>query len=74
MIGRDVARGLWKSDVLKKPEGTLRFASPVDAVDRVYGFKNTADYSLVLFVGLSRDAILAGWLRNALIHLAAPPA
>ena len=70
MIGRNVARDLWKSNVLTKPEGTLRFSSPVDAVDRVYGFKNTSDYSLVLFVGLSRDAVLAGWLRSAMIHLA----
>ena len=69
MIGRNVANDLWKTDVLTKPEGTLRLTSPVDAVDRVYGFKNTSDYSLVLFVGLSRDAVLAGWLRNALIHL-----
>ena len=69
IIGRNVARGLWQSDVMKKPEGTLRFSSPVDAVDRVYGFKNTPDYDLVLFVGLSRDIVLAGWFRNALIHL-----
>ena len=41
MIGRNVASDLWQTDVLKKPEGTLRLTSPVDAVDRVYGFKNT---------------------------------
>ena len=69
MIGSNVARGLWQSDVLKKSDGTLRFSSPVDAVDRVYGFTNTPDYPLVVFVGLSRETILAGWLRDALIHL-----
>ncbi len=69
MIGRNVARDLWDSDVRKKAEGTLRFFSPVDSVDRVYGFSKSSDYPLVLFVGLSRDTVLVGWLRDAMLHL-----
>ena len=69
MIGRNVARELWKSDVSIKHAGTLRFSSPVDSIDRVYGFRSIEDYPLVIFVGLSRDAVTAAWLRDAIIHL-----
>ena len=69
MIGRDVGRDLWKSDVLTKRYGVLRFDSPMDGVDRVYGFTNVAEFPLVVFVGMSRDAVTAAWLSDALVHL-----
>lgn len=71
MIGRNFAGDLWKSDVTKKRSGTLRNSSPVDGVARFNGFTNVADYPLVVFVGVGRDAVTAVWLRDAVMPLIA---
>lgn len=69
MIGRNLTGRYWKTDVLKKSAGTLRSSSPVDGVDRVYGFTNVTDFPLVVFFGISRTAVARAWLQEVMVHL-----
>ena len=74
VIGTSVARGRIFSQMLPAAEqGTLMQLSMVDAVERMYSYRASSQYPLVLEAALSRQSILASWhdylLRSALFVL-----
>lgn len=74
VIGTSVARGRIFSQMLPAAgQGTLMQLSMVDAVERMYSYRASSQYPLVLEAALSRQAILADWhdyvLRSSLVVL-----
>jgi len=47
--------------------GVARFVSPLDGVERVYGFRRVGGYPLYVAVGLAAREYLAPWLHRALL-------
>jgi PAS domain S-box-containing protein len=46
------------------PQGVIEFASPIDGVRRVYGYRSVGSFPYFVAVGISKRAYLAEWRRN----------
>ncbi|MFC0131218.1 hypothetical protein CR105_03960 [Massilia eurypsychrophila] len=46
-------------------QGVIEFASPIDGVRRVYGYRTVGSFPFFVAVGISKRAYLAEWRRNA---------
>lgn len=52
---------LFQQYLPQSKSGVIQAVSPVDGVQRVYGYDATEDYPLVVITGLDRDVALATW-------------
>lgn len=52
-------------------QGTLRSASPLDGVERTYGFLQIGDFPIYLTVGLATGDYLAEWRQTLVVSLTA---
>ena len=59
---------LYRAYQASPAHGVLRSQSPVDGVDRIYAYRHSDRYPLLVLTGLSRQALLAPWLRETLLH------
>lgn len=54
---------------LKRPaHGLLRDRSPVDGIERLYAYRHSDRYPIVVTAALSYDALFAQWNEDALLH------
>lgn len=67
-IGKVYVRPDWNTEVLAKPQGALQTVSPLDGIDRVFGFATNPGYPVVQFVGIDRTTLVDAWFRQALVH------
>ena len=53
----------------KRPaQGLLRERSPVDGIERLYAYRHSDRYPIVVTAALSCDALFAAWYEDALLH------
>ncbi|NBB60236.1 diguanylate cyclase [Pseudomonas sp. ODNR1LW] len=65
-IGTSLAKGEIFQDLLPRAtSGNAMFASEVDGIVRLYGYRQLEAYPLVVSAASSRDSILAGWYDTA---------
>ncbi|MDW3712229.1 MULTISPECIES: sensor domain-containing diguanylate cyclase [unclassified Pseudomonas] len=74
-IGASLAKGAVFSELLRKaPAGTAIFHGQVDGVERLFSYRQLADYPLVVETGISTRSITAPWLdqvaRSAMVVVA----
>jgi diguanylate cyclase (GGDEF)-like protein/PAS domain S-box-containing protein len=68
----DTSRSALFRAYLNRPEqGLLRDRSPVDGIERLYAYRHSDRYPVVVTVALSYDALFATWTDDALLHGAA---
>ncbi len=53
------------------PTGAIEFASPIDGVRRIYGYRTVGSFPFFVAVGISKRAYLAEWRRNLVTTLLA---
>jgi PAS domain S-box-containing protein len=53
------------------PEGVIDFVSPVDGIQRIYGYRTVGSFPFFVAVGISKTAYLAEWRRNLVTTLLA---
>jgi diguanylate cyclase (GGDEF)-like protein/PAS domain S-box-containing protein len=61
-----IGHSFWSTPLFQKylpqsAHGVIQAVSPIDGVERVYGYDATDDYPLVVIAGLDRDVALASW-------------
>ena len=54
----------------KPKSGVLRDAATIDGVDRIYAYRHSDRYPLVVLAGLSYQALFAQWTRDAFLQMA----
>lgn len=59
---------LYRAYQASPAHGVLRSHSPVDGVDRIYAYRHSDRYPLLVLTGLSRQTLLAPWMRETLLH------
>ena len=59
---------LYRAYQASPARGVLRSQSPVDGADRIYAYRHSDRYPLLVLAGLSRQAVLAPWLRETLLQ------
>jgi diguanylate cyclase (GGDEF)-like protein/PAS domain S-box-containing protein len=65
----DASRSAIFRAYLNRPaQGLLRDRSPVDGVERLYAYRHSDRYPIVVTAALSHDALLAPWIADALLH------
>lgn len=74
-IGASLAKGLVFSELLRQaPAGTAIFHGQVDGMERLFSYRQLADYPLVVETGISTRSITAPWLdqvaRSAMVVVA----
>jgi PAS domain S-box-containing protein len=52
-------------------EGTLRYRSEIDGIERIYAYKAVGSYPFYIAVGLATSDVLAQWQRSAALSVAA---
>lgn len=64
------ARGsaLYRAYQTGPAQGVLRERSPVDGVERIYAYRHSDRYPMVVLAALSYDTLFATWTRDALLH------
>lgn len=68
-IGKNYASQTWFPEVLVNREGSLRFVSPVDRVERIHGYRSASNFPLTMVVGIDRTIVLSGWLRSFVLSI-----
>ncbi|WP_454743633.1 sensor domain-containing diguanylate cyclase [Cupriavidus necator] len=64
-IGRDISHNPSFAPLLQGEQGTFFGVAALDGVPRLYSFRRTPDYPLVVVVGLSVNDVLAPWRSRA---------
>jgi PAS domain-containing protein len=65
----DASRSTLFRAYLNRPaQGMLRERSPVDGVERLYAYRHSDRYPIVVTAALSYDALMAPWADEALLH------
>lgn len=59
---------LFRAYLARPAQGLLRDRSPVDAVERLYAYRHSERYPIVVTAALSYDALMAPWNDDALLH------
>jgi diguanylate cyclase (GGDEF)-like protein/PAS domain S-box-containing protein len=59
---------LFRAYLARPSQGLLRDRSPVDAVERLYAYRHSDRYPIVITAALSYDAVMAPWARDAMLH------
>lgn len=59
---------LFRAYLRRPAQGLLRDRSPVDGIERLYAYRHSERYPLVITAALSYDALLAPWIEEALLH------
>jgi diguanylate cyclase (GGDEF)-like protein len=63
-IGKNVSKALWPN-IGDRVEGNYQITALTDGIKRIYGFRRLEHMPLVITAGLSEDAILAQWRKEA---------
>lgn len=67
-IGSSIASGpLFSNHLQINDKGTATLISPIDKVQRIVSFVSLADYPLVVYVGRSKQEVLASWRQNSFL-------
>ncbi|NMZ83415.1 sensor domain-containing diguanylate cyclase [Pseudomonas mandelii] len=67
-VGTSVAKGpLFMQLLPKGNSGTATVKSYVDGVERVVGFRRVDGYPLIVFAGLDKRDVLAGWREESIL-------
>jgi diguanylate cyclase (GGDEF)-like protein/PAS domain S-box-containing protein len=65
----DASRSALFRAYLNRPaQGILRERSPVDGIERLYAYRHSDRYPIVITAALSYDALMAPWTDDALLH------
>lgn len=59
---------LFRAYLTRPAQGLLRDRSPVDDVERLYAYRHSDRYPIVVTAAVSVDALLAPWADDALFH------
>ena len=70
VIGRTFANSWVWSEIAKAPAGNARATSPIDGVERIYAYRLSAEYPLLVLVGEATDTVFGPWRHNRLVSLA----
>ncbi|MCW4114219.1 sensor domain-containing diguanylate cyclase [Aurantimonas sp. MSK8Z-1] len=69
-IGRSVMDDVWRTQVLPQTSGTLRLNSPIDGVERLWGFSHAGSFPAIVFTGVTPSSVLSHWLRELVVGMA----
>jgi len=70
VVGRSFTNSWVWSEIAKGPVGSARAVSPIDGVERIYAYRLSADYPLLVLVGEATDTVFGPWRHNKFISLA----
>ena len=59
---------LYRAYLDKPAHGVLRERSPLDGIERIYAYRHSGRYPVVVLAALSYDTLFALWARDALVH------
>jgi diguanylate cyclase (GGDEF)-like protein/PAS domain S-box-containing protein len=59
---------LFRAYLARPAQGLLRDRSPVDSVERLYAYRHSERYPIVVTAALSYDALMSPWADDALLH------
>ena len=59
---------LFRAYLARPARGLVRERSPVDGIERLYAYRHSDRYPIVVTAGLSYEALMAPWIDDALVH------
>jgi diguanylate cyclase (GGDEF)-like protein/PAS domain S-box-containing protein len=59
---------LFRAYINRPAQGLLHERSPVDGVERLYAYRHSDRYPIVVTAALSYDALMAPWTDDAMLH------
>lgn len=67
-LGKEMAAGVWKQQVISQNAGNFEIVSPIDGVKRVASFEHMQNHPLVVTVALSKQEMLSEWRETTWIQ------
>jgi diguanylate cyclase (GGDEF)-like protein len=67
-LGKEMATGAAKQQVLSQPSGNFETVSPIDGVERVASFQRMRNHPLIVTVALSKEEMLREWHETTWIQ------
>ncbi|RAU22973.1 two-component sensor histidine kinase [Paramagnetospirillum kuznetsovii] len=66
-VDRSLVGGKLAQAAASEPNGTLRFTSDLDGIDRIVSYRTLAGFNVEVSAGLAVDDVLAPWRKTALL-------
>jgi PAS domain S-box-containing protein len=63
-VGKSFTRSAVWPAIRRHETGHYEAASAVDGIERIYAFRNSAEYPIFMVVGFPKSAVFAGWQRR----------